>query len=295
VIRGARVSVVGFDFEGARVPDLNGAGIRFERGSLLVRDCTFRDNQSGILTSNDPDAVLEVEDSEFVAQHPENGQNHHLYVGAIGRLSVTGSYFHRGALGHLLKSRAAFNLIRYNRLTDEDGSASYELEFPNGGLAFVVANIIQQSARTENPYIIAYGAEGYRWAVNEIYLVNNTVVDDLPGGGSFIRVQPGVGLVRAANNLWVGEGRLPALAGMAEFKDDFAVERASVEKSPTGEYHLKPSSPAWGRAISPGNARGVDLAATREFRFPRNSVPLPSPATHPGAAQSPATAASPAR
>ena len=34
--------------------------------------------------------------------------------------------------------------------TRASGKASYELEFPNGGIAYVLGNIIQQSAQTEN-------------------------------------------------------------------------------------------------------------------------------------------------
>jgi hypothetical protein len=76
---------------------------------------------------------------------------------------VTGSYFHHADVGHLLKSRAARSHILYNRLTDETGGrASYELEFPNGGLAYVVGNVIEQAATTENETIISFGAEGYR-------------------------------------------------------------------------------------------------------------------------------------
>lgn len=295
VVRSPRMTVDGFDFEGATVPDRNGAGIRFEHGHLLIRDCVFRDNQSGILGGNDADAVLEIEDSEFVSLRPEDGQNHHLYVGRIGRLSVSGSYFHRGAIGHLLKSRAAVNLIYYNRLTDEDGTASYELEFPNGGLAVVVANIIQQSPRTENPHIIAYGAEGYAWAVNEIHLVNNTVVDDMPGGGVFLRAQPGAGRVRAVNNLWVGKGEVPAAGRSAELENNFAVGRASIDPSTAGAYRLRPTSAAWGRAIAPGSAHGEELAAKREFRLPRGSTPLSSPAMNPGALQAPGAVARPTR
>ena len=41
VVRAQRMQVEGFDFEGAAVPDRNGAGIRLESGSLLTRDCCF--------------------------------------------------------------------------------------------------------------------------------------------------------------------------------------------------------------------------------------------------------------
>ena len=169
VVRGGHVTVEGFDFEGTRVPSRNGAGIRFEAGQLTVRDCRFVDNEMGLLTSNDPQAELTIENSEFARNQRPDGHNHNLYAGTIAKLSVRGSYFHHATIGHLLKSRAAVNHIFYNRLTDEaGGSASYELEFPNGGVAVVVGNVIQQSAQTENAIMISYGAEGYKWPANAL-------------------------------------------------------------------------------------------------------------------------------
>ena len=41
VTSGKRMTIEGFDFIGARVPDRNGAGIRLERGSLTLTDGTF--------------------------------------------------------------------------------------------------------------------------------------------------------------------------------------------------------------------------------------------------------------
>ena len=151
VVRASGMVVEGFDFQGAAVPSRNGAGIRLESGSLRVRDCSFMHNEMGLLTNNDPATVLEVENSEFAYNQRPDGHNHNLYVGQIARLSVTGSYFHLARIGHLLKSRAALNQIFYNRLTDEaGGTASYELEFPNGGVAYVVGNLIQQNIETDN-------------------------------------------------------------------------------------------------------------------------------------------------
>ena len=41
VLRSGSFDVENVAFEGARVPDLNGAGIRFERGRLTLRRCRF--------------------------------------------------------------------------------------------------------------------------------------------------------------------------------------------------------------------------------------------------------------
>lgn len=220
VVRAKRMLVEGFEFEGAHVSGRNGAGIRFESGSLLVRNCRFRYNEMGLLTSNDPNAVLEVENSEFAYNQRPDGHNHNLYVGRIARLSVTRSYFHHGHIGHLLKSRAAESHIINNRLTDEvDGTASYELEFPNGGIAYVVGNTIAQSTATENPHLISFGAEGYKWPRNEIHLLNNTLINPLALGGVFLGVAPGAQAIRAIDNILIGPGTLET-AGAGEYRNN---------------------------------------------------------------------------
>jgi hypothetical protein len=280
VVRAQQMRIEGFDFEGARVPSRNGAGIRFESGSLQIRDCSFVRNEMGLLTGNDPLAVLEIEDSEFADNGRDDGHNHNLYVGSIARFSVSGSYFHHAHTGHLLKSRAAVNHVQYNRLTDEGGTASYELEFPAGGLAFVIGNLIQQSVQTENQTIISFGAEGYAWPVNELYLINNTVVDDLPRGGIFLRTYPGAGRVVARNNLWVGSGTAPSRED-AELDNNFSIGRLALD----AQYRLKAGSRLRGKSKDPGVARDTELRVHRQFRFPRGTSMLDRPAANPGALQ----------
>lgn len=237
VVRASGMRVEGFDFEGAAVPDRNGAGIRLEKGSLLVRNCSFMRNEMGLLTSNDPATVLEVESTEFAYNQRPDGHNHNLYAGQIARLSVTGSYFHHAHIGHLLKSRAAVNHIYNNRLTDEaDGTASFELEFPNGGLAYVVGNVIAQSIRTENPHLISFGAEGYKWPRNEIHLENNTLVNPLPRGGVFLRVAPGANAIRAINNQLVGPGTLDS-AGPGDYRNNVTIDPLDYARELSNNKH----------------------------------------------------------
>lgn len=285
VIRGGRITVEGFDFEDAKVPDHNGAGIRFERGFLVVRDCIFIRNEMGLLTGNHPDAELVIENSEFAYNRRPDGHNHNLYVGRIARLTVSGSYFHHGYVGHLLKSRAAVNHITYNRLTDEaEGRASYELEFPDGGVAYIVGNVIGQSSFTENPILISFGAEGYKWPTNEIYLVNNTLLDHRLYGGVFLRVKPGADTVTAINNLWLGAGRFES-TGRGEFRNNFNVELNAFESGTQGNYRLRQSSHLVGRAVNPGSASGQDLRPYSEYAHPRGTKKLDAPARNPGAMQ----------
>src|SRR4030095_467920 len=131
----------------------------------------FFRNEIGLMTSNDASAELIIEGCEFSENASTGTVAHQMYIGAIKRFEITGSYLHHGATGHLLKTRALENHVAFNRLTDEQGGhASYELEFPWAGVAYVLGNLIEQSETTENPRIISYGAEGYRHRQNELYL-----------------------------------------------------------------------------------------------------------------------------
>ena len=274
VVRGGNITVEGFDFVGAKVGDKNGAGIRFEKGQLLVKNCVFLDNENGILTGGDKTAELTIENSEFGNNGYGDGLSHNLYVGSIAKLTVTGSYFHHAKVGHLLKSRAVENHIFYNRLTDETGGrASYELEFPNGGLAYVVGNIIQQGSQTENHTIISFGAEGYAGLRNELYLVGNIIADDLPKGGKFLVVKPGERTVRAVNNLLVGKGSLEA-GGTGDYRNNINVDWNVFVQASRQDYRLAKPALKLGKPEDPGSANGVDLRPKREYVHPRQTRSL---------------------
>lgn len=286
VISGGKIDIQGFDFIGAKVSDRNGAGIRLERGKLQVRDCVFSGNQNGILTSNDPNSVLQIENSEFGNNGSGDGFSHNLYVGAIARLTVTGSYFHHAKLGHLLKSRAAENFIQYNRLTDEvGGRASYELDLPNGGLAYVIGNIVEQGSQAENPTMISFGAEGYKWPRNELYLINNTLADDRPKPGKFLAVSDGPVSVTAINNLLVDGGSLEVPSN-SKVSNNPSVDWDQFVRASRLDYRLAPNAAVIGKAVDAGSANGISLNPSREYVHPRQTRALPSGiARSPGALQ----------
>jgi hypothetical protein len=286
VIRGGNIRVENLEFVGARVSDRNGAGIRHETGRLIVKGCVFRENENGILAGNNRDAELEIEESEFGDNGAGDGQSHNLYVGGIRSLKVTGSYFHHAKVGHLIKSRAERSHILYNRLTDEaGGQASYEIDLPSGGLAYVIGNLIEQGPATENSNIISYGAEYYGWPRNELYLINNTIVDNLPRGGTFLRVRPGPVKVKAVNNLLLGSGSLEsAIAG--EYAANISAHRSDFAAALRQDYRLRSGAKPVGRALDPGVADGVPLRPEREYVHPRQTRTIGSGPYSPGALQS---------
>lgn len=287
VIRGGQVEVENFTFIGARVADRNGAGIRFESGKLAVRRCEFIDNQMGILTNNEGDAELSIEDSEFGPNGDGEAINHNLYVGRIAKLEVRGSYFHHAKVGHLLKSRAAYSVIAYNRLTDEEGGqASYELEFPVGGAALVLGNLIEQSATTQNPKIIAYGAEGYRLpGRNYLFLVNNTIIDKRPWSGQTLFVGEGGGArVTVVNNLLAGAQGFVLPEGAVAASNHQAAQDELADPA-RYDYRLSSRSALLGQAVWPGEFEGVSLAPVAQYRHPMQTQPIPPGPLQPGAMQ----------
>lgn len=276
-------------FRGARAPDHNGAGIRFERGRLEVRDCLFEDNETGLLTANFEDAELRVVDSEFRDAPRDTLALHHLlYVGRIGRLWVEGSRFQGGYQGHLLKSRARHSEIRYNWLVDgAEGRAAYELEFPEGGVALVVGNVLGQGADSANPSVLAYGAEGPRWPENRLVMAHNTLIsagwrpalfarvwaERLPAGTRFV----------ARNNLTVGLGVF-SLTLPGWHQGNHALPPGTLDPARL-DLTLPEGSLLRGRVSPPPE---IELRPTAEFRHPVGTRPLAAPTRWvPGAFQGP--------
>jgi len=291
VIKGDNVLIENFEFAGAHVPGHNGAGIRHEGGKLTVRNCLFEGNEMGLLTWNDEHSTLIIEKSEFrnnlAASTYRSGDpiGHQIYVGRIAMFTLTESYVHHGAFGHLVKSRARENRVFNNRISDEiNGRASYELEFPNGGIAYVVGNIIRQSSLTENANIVSFGAEGYHWQQNELYLVNNTLVDGLASGGNFLRVKQGANEVRFINNLLLGRGRL-SIETSWKVAGNARAARGDVPFADAGDYRLSSTSRLVRTAVDPGAVNGISLGLAREYAHPRNSHVLAGMAANPGALQ----------
>lgn len=272
VVRGGKLRIENIEFRGARVADLNGAGVRFEKGSLTVRACAFFDNEMGILTANRSELTLEVVDSEFGDAPRTQGDLHHLlYVGAIGKFTLRGSRFSNGYLGHLVKSRARENHILYNMLVDgAGGKSSYELEFPNGGIAYVLGNTIGQSAGTDNPRIVSYGAEGPKWPENALYMAHNTLINDAYAG-TFVNVRTdrmgGDVEVWLLNNLTVGAGDLHK-PSQGRFDGNRAVGRHELVDVGGIPLKLTNLSPLRGAVRPPGQAPGMELLPDAEFVFP---------------------------
>ena len=268
-------------FRGARVADGNGAGIRMEQGSLEVRNCSFEDNQNGILTANFDDTELRVINSTFdKAPHDELGLHHLLYVGRIKHFVLEGSHLQRGYRGHLVKSRARLNEVRYNLLSDgPEGAASYELEFPEGGVAVVTGNVIAQSATSGNPVVIGYGAEAGNRPVNRLFLSHNTLINKGIRPAWFVRAWtdklPAGTEIVTRNNLTVGFGLFTLLLP-GDHRGNYMLPPGAIDPD---KLELAPAPDSWlrGRLSRAETLGGTELAPRAEFAFPAGTQPLSQP------------------
>jgi hypothetical protein len=183
VIDAPDVVVRNLTLQRSRVPDGNGAGIRMEGGSLTVDGVHFINNQNGILTAADPSWTLTVTNSDFERNGTCNGAcAHGIYAGAIGKLIVRNSRFYATKQAHHIKSRALTTEVIGCTIEDgPDGTASYEIEAPNGGSLIVTGNTIEKGPQAENhTAAIIIGDEGVTQPTGEITVTNNTFTNDMP-------------------------------------------------------------------------------------------------------------------
>jgi len=271
VFTGNDVEVEHISFSGARSPEFNGAGIRFEGNNLTLRHCRFHDNEMGLLTSHEPNSVVRIENSAFhrnTVDHKRHGRlGHNIYIGRNAKLVLRESHVHGAITGHLVKSRAKSNIILYNRLTDESGRASYLIDLPEGGRGLIMGNLLHKSASAENETAISFAAEANQGQPDqELYVVYNTLVSQRRRAVLVRNHSKANALV--ANNLMQGE--VQTLKGTGRDMSNLAIPDAGLLDADDYDFHLTPSSLAVDgayRGIT--TLSGGKLQPKYQYRHPR--------------------------
>lgn len=266
VIKGKNIVIENLEFSNATVREHNGAGIRIAtNGNLTIRHCYFHDNENGILGGRKK-TNLTIEYSEFARNGYGDGKTHNVYIGKIHSLTFRFNYSHHANVGHNLKSRAAENFILYNRIMDEDtGTSSYIVDIPNGGFAVLMGNLLQQGPQTQNWTIVSYGAEGLRNEKNELYLINNSIVNGRDSG-LFVKLKE-ESKAFAYNNIFAGQGQLSKLP-LTE-KNNLRVDDLKTFVNPADfDYHLRVSSDAIDAGTVVSSVEGFLLVPDAEYHHP---------------------------
>jgi len=207
VVQGSNITIENVEMYGAAVPDRNGAALRLEGANFTLRSSYLHDNENGILTGAHASSNIVIENTEFGANGLGDGYTHNVYIGNVASLTFRYNYSHDANAGHNLKSRARVNTIAYNRFSSSTGKPSYEIDLPNAGTSYVIGNVIHQPASHNNPGMLSYGAEGASNPGQDLYVVNNTFLNDDSVRGTFVAVGGGVTTpVLLQNNIFGGTG-----------------------------------------------------------------------------------------
>lgn len=180
VLRGRRAMVDGLVFQNLRVADGNGAGIRIEKGSLLVRNSVFRNSEQGILGGgDDPDSDIIIERSSFsgLGRCDRNlACAHSIYLSAFRSVTVRNCRFERGRGGHYVKSRSALIEVGDSSFDDSRGRATnYMIDLPEGATGVIQGNIFVQGGNKENhTAFIAVAAEAQRNPSDNLQVSDNS-------------------------------------------------------------------------------------------------------------------------
>jgi hypothetical protein len=267
VLAGNDTVVENIEFSGVTVPDQNGAGIRHDGWNLVVCNGYFHDSEEGIL-GGAGDVLVEY--SEFANNGYGDGFSHNMYILDAERFTLRHSYTHHARIGHNVKSRARENYILYNRIMDEaSGTASYAVDMPNGGLSYLIGNLMQQGPGADNYAIVSYGTEGLSGGrTHNLYIVNNTLVDDR-GGGVFVQTASGTSTVRLINNLFVGNGSI--LTGASgNMTTNMQTTAPGIVDINGYDYRLTAGSPARDAGSNPGSGDGFDLLPAYQYLHKRD-------------------------
>ena len=275
VVNGNNLVVDNVEMFGAKVMDGNGAAFRLQGTNFTLRNAFIHDNENGILANANTNSDILVEYSEFGHNGHGDGQSHNLYIGHVKSLTFRYSFSHDANIGHNLKSRADTNMIAYSRFSSTPpgqtgstaaGQPSYEIDLPNAGTSYIIGNVIEQPAANQNPAIVAYGEEGATNVGSDLYVVNNTFLNDY-GDGTFLFVSGKVttpALIQ--NNIFGGIGTLTSQASAIQ-KTNYRAAAPGFVNRAAWDLHPTASALVINAGTDPGkSAKGVSLTPVAQYK-----------------------------
>lgn len=268
VVIGNNVTVENVEMFGAKVADKNGAALRLEGSKFTLRQSYLHDNENGILSGANTASDVLIEYSEFHHNGYGDGYSHNLYIGNVKSLSFRYNYSHDANMGHNLKSRAMLNIIQNNRFSSSGaGKPSYEIDLPNAGTSYVIGNVIQQPSANSNPNILAYGEEGASNPGKDLYVVNNTFLNDSGSGGTFVMVGGGVSTpALLQNNIFAGVGTMTN-QGNAVIRTNYSAAAPGFVDRANFDLHPTANAMVINAGTTPGvSTAGVSLAPIAQYK-----------------------------
>ena len=225
------VTIDHFEFSGASGASGNDAGVRYQGGNLVLTNDYFHNNQDGLLANPSSTGTITIKGSEFASNGAGDGYTHNIYVGDIAKLSISDSYFHDAIVGHEIKSRAEVTEITNTRIFDNQSTASYSVDVPNGGQLTMSGDTIEQGPNSGNPNIIAYGEEGSLHAGSAINLSALTVLNDLGKGTLLWDASNTAGTLDAAKIWGLTAAQLVSGSGVTATNTSYLASEPALDTS----------------------------------------------------------------
>ncbi|MEG3091057.1 right-handed parallel beta-helix repeat-containing protein [Sphingomonas sp. PB1R3] len=198
VIRGRGATIDGIVFSHIEVADGNGAGIRIEKGPLVVSNSMFLDSQSGILSAEDPNGTVVVDHSTFsgLGHDPTGTGAHGIYMGKYRSLRVIACRFEHGQGGHYVKTRAPYVEVLDSSFDDSKGhSTNYMIDLSNGAKGRIAGNeFVFGRDKDNHSTLITVAPEGAKNDSSGLVVENNRA-----------RLAPGADFKPVFVGNWAGE------------------------------------------------------------------------------------------
>ncbi|MFC5462480.1 hypothetical protein [Massilia niabensis] len=275
VVVGNNIKIDNVEMMGAKVTSRNGAALRLEGTNFTLTNSFLHNNENGILSGANTASAIILENNEFGHNGYGDGYTHNIYIGSVGKLTFRFNFSHDAKVGHNLKTRAHYNVIAYNRFsslrTGETGSTaagkpSYEINVPNGGTTYIIGNVIMQPADSNNPAMVAYGEEGVGTRKTDLYVINNTFVNDDASRGTFVMVRNAAVGAKLINNLFAGYGTVTNQTTAVKKTNYQSLALAFVDRA---AYDLRPliGTLIVNAGSSPGSSSGgLSLKASSSYK-----------------------------
>jgi len=156
-------------------------------------------------------------------------------------------------------------------MDEESGTSSRLIDLPNGGFSIVMGNVLMQGNNAPNNNLLGYGLEGLTSAEpHDIYIVNNTFVNERMASCLFISLQDGSSHATIMNNIFAGAGVLydgpePSMSNNL-ISDD--ISQLDFADEAMYDYSIGSASTAidYGAAVSP--VRGYSLIPDSTYQHP---------------------------
>ena len=143
---------------------------------------------------------------------------------------------------------------------------------PNGGTTYIIGNVIMQPTGSNNPAMVSYGEEGVGSRKSDLYVINNTFINDDSSRGTFVTVRNTTTPARIMNNLFSGFGDVTTQATAIKTTNYQSLAVGFVNRA---AYDLRPLvTPLIINMGSPAgySSEGMALKAMSSYKHTASSV-----------------------